>query len=94
MRWKTGGIPLHFWFAAAVMIKLLLPSKILIHLSAGRFAGCSIKHPDAVLQAEHVDIVNDSVSTAALDATSAEMIARTEAEKCILKRLYSVEDLV
>ena len=63
------------------------------HLSAGKFVNCSIKHPDAVLQAEHVDSVNDSVSTAALDATNAEMIARTVVENCMLKRLDSVESL-
>jgi cobalamin biosynthesis protein CobD/CbiB len=81
-------------FAAAVMTRLLLPSKILMHLLAGRFSSRSIKHPDAVLQAEHVDIVNDRVSAAVLDAMNAETIARAVVENCMLEKLDGVESPV
>jgi len=42
-------------------------------------------HPDAVLQAAQVEIVNDSVPCAALDATKADMSARPVVENCILE---------
>ena len=76
------------------MTRLLLPSKILMHLLAGRVSSRSIKHPDAVLQAEHVDIVNDRVSAAVLDAMNAEMIARAVVENCMLEKLDGVDSPV
>jgi len=61
-----------------------------MHLLAGRLAGRSIRHPDAVLQAAHVEIVNDSVPCAALDATKADTRARKVVENCMLKKVGSV----
>jgi len=63
---------------------------MLMHLSAGRLAGRSIRHPDAVLQAAHVEIVNERVPCAALDATKADTRARKVVENCMLKKVGSV----
>ena len=42
-------------------------------------------HPDAVLQAAQVEIVNERVPCAALDATNTEARARKVVESCMLK---------
>lgn len=63
---------------------------MLMHLSAGRLAGRSIRHPDAVLQAAHVEIVNERVPCAALDATKAEKRAMKVVENCMLKKVRDI----
>lgn len=62
-----------------------------MHLLAGRLAGRSIRHPDAVLQAAQIEIVNDSVPCAALDATKADTRARKVVENCILKKVGGLD---
>jgi len=63
---------------------------MLMHLSAGRLVEPSIRHPDAVLHAAHVEIVNERVPCAALDATKADTRATKVVENCMLKEVGSV----
>jgi len=63
---------------------------MLMHLLAGRLVEPSIRHPDAVLQAAHVEIVNERVPCAALDATKADTRARKVVENCMLEKLRRI----
>jgi hypothetical protein len=84
-------IPLQLGFDAPVMVKDASPLNMEMHLPAGRLLRPSTEHPAAMLQPAQVEVVNESVSTAALVATSAARIV-TMVGNCMV-RVFSVGDL-